>query len=373
MGIVLGIELDKLPATAQKVLSAGAPPAVRMMAAKGIVPGLKPGEIVTVIAVLSENEDPRVAEAASGTLAQLAPPLLNGALSADLDPGVITKLCPHYAENADFVGRILRMPRLGLQALELLAELATESIGELIATNEELMLQSPTVIEKLYMNKRVRMSTADRLLELAVRNNLELGIPAFKEAAQAIKNELIMEAGPEPTPDDQLFVAVDQIAEQVQVASEKEEDTHEVSEEGEEQVREKFVPLYAQIANMTPTQKIRRAQVGNAVERMLLVRDSNRLVAVAAVKRMQENEATIVSMSRQVIDDVLKEIARSPEFKGNYQIKLNLVMNPRTPLTFAMRLIPMLRESDLRQLARSKNIAGSVAQSIRNQLERKRR
>jgi hypothetical protein len=368
---MLGIELDKLPPNAQKVLSAGAPPAIRMMAAKGIIPGLKPGEVVTVIAVLSENEDPRVAQAASATLAALAPPLLNGALSADLDPGVIVKLAPHYATNSDFVSRVLRMPRVSVAALELLAESADESIGELIATNEELMLANPTVIEKLYMNKRVRMSTADRLLELAVRNGIELGIPAFKEAAQAITNELIMEPAPDPTPDDVLFVQVDQIA--AQTAADGEVETHEVDDEGEERLREKFLPLYAQIAGMTTSQKIRRAQVGNSVERMLLVRDSNRLVAVASVKRMSESEAVLVSMSRQVIQDVLNEIARSPEFKGSYPIKLNLVMNPRTPLTFAMRLIPHLREHDLRQLGRSKNIAGAVAQAIRNQLERKRR
>jgi len=209
---MLGVEIEKLPATAQKVLAAGAPPAVRMMAAKGIIPGLKPGEIVTVIALLSENEDPRVAQAANDTLAKLAPPLLSGALGADLDAGVIAKLCPHHADNADFVGRILRMPRVGAQALQLLAEKASESIGELIATNEELMLHNPTVIEKLYLNKHVRMSTADRLLELAVRNGIELGIPAFKEAAQAIKNELIAEPAAEPTPDDVLFATTNQIA-----------------------------------------------------------------------------------------------------------------------------------------------------------------
>ena len=53
-------------------------------------------------------------------------------------------------------------------------------------------------IEKLYMNKSVRMSTADRLIELAVRNGLTLGIPAFKEAAEAIKETLITEPTDEP-------------------------------------------------------------------------------------------------------------------------------------------------------------------------------
>ena len=55
------------------------------------------------------------------------------------------------------------------------------------------------------MNKATRMSTADRVLELAVRNKIKLeGIPAFKEAAAAIANELIPEPSPEPTFSDVL-------------------------------------------------------------------------------------------------------------------------------------------------------------------------
>ncbi len=368
---MLDIDVAKLPGNAQKILSDGTPPLAKMMAAKGVVPGLRPGDLVTLVAALSENADAKVAEAATETLSKLPPPVLNGALGADLEGAVIVKLAPHYAEQAEVVERLLRMPRIGREALEVLAERANERIGELIATNEELMLHNPTVIEKLYLNKRVRMSTADRLLELAVRNGLELGIPAFAEAAAAIKNELIAEPSQEPTPDDVLFAQATETSEQTVVTGE--EDTHEVDDEGEEHLRQKFLPLYAQIAAMTPSQRIRRAQVGNAADRMLLVRDQNRLVATAAVKRMTESEAVMVSMSRNVIENVLNEIGRNPEFKRNYQIKLNLVMNPRTSLSFAMRFISHLRENDLRSLSRSKNIPGAVAQAIRNQLERKRR
>ena len=63
------------------------------------------------------------------------------------------------------------------------------------------MLEHPPIIESLYMNKATRMSTADRIIELAVRHKLELtGIPAYKEVAIAIGQELIAEASPEPTP-----------------------------------------------------------------------------------------------------------------------------------------------------------------------------
>jgi hypothetical protein len=221
------------------------------------------------------------------------------------------------------------------------------------------------------MNKRVRMSTADRLIELAVRNDVEVGIPAYKEAAQAIKNELIAEPSEEPTYDDQVFAKAERLA--TQAALGEDEDTHEIDDEGEERVREKFVPLYAIIGQLTVTQKIRKAMLGTAAERLLLVRDSNRLVAAAAVKSpmMRDNEAVQISASRSVSEEVLRTIAQKNEFIRNYQVKLNLVGNPRTPFAFSSRFVQHLREGDVKALAKSKNVRGDIAQAAKQHLLRK--
>lgn len=365
------IELDKLGPSAQKVLSEGAPLPAQMMAAKGVVPGAKPHEIVIVIAVLATRTDEKLREAAFGTLAKLPPPILNGALTADLPGSVITQLASPYAGNHEVIEKLLRLPRITGEALEILAGAADERAGELIATNEELMLKHPVVIEKLYMNKRVRMSTADRLIELCVRNNIELSIPAFKEAALAIKNELIAEPSEEPTFDDVLFRETQEVAENLGLRDD--EDTHEVDEEGEEKVKEAAKPLYARMAEMTVSQRIRCATLGTAAERLLCVRDSNRLVAAAAAKSplLKEPEAVQISASRVVSEDVLRILALNKDFVRNYQIKLNLVSNPRTPFTFSSRLVPMLRESELKMLAKSKNVSGAIVTAVKQQLAKK--
>ena len=365
-------ELANLPAPAQRVLSKDAPAPVKLMAARGVIPGAKPGDIVTVVSVLAASDDAKLAEVARSTLSKLPAPILQGALTADLPEGVIAELARAYPNQHEIVTALLRMPRIGTAALEAMADAADERCGEIIATNEELMLKSPTVIEKLYMNKRVRMSTADRLVELAVRHNLELAIPAFAEAAAAIKNELILEAAEEPYFDDVLFNEATELGEKLKI-DEQNPDTHEVDEEGEEKPKKEVVPLYAKLAQMTVSQKIRAATLGSAGERLILVRDPNRLVATAAVKSplMRENEAVQISASRTVSDDVLRQIALNREFTRSYQVRINLVMNPRTPLTFATRFVPHLRDSDLRVLSKSKNISQSIAQLVRQQLSRK--
>ena len=73
-----------------------------------------------------------------------------------------------------------------------------------------------------------------------------------------------------------------------------------------------------------------------------------------------------------MIDDVLRIIANNRDFTRNYQVKLNLVNNPRTPFTFSSRLVPLLRDNDLRALDRSKNVPSAVKTAVKQQLMRKK-
>jgi hypothetical protein len=368
------VAVESLSAMVRKVLDPASPAPMRQMAAKGIVPGLKPGDALTVVALLSESADEAIASAARATLDKLPAPLLNGALAGDLPPGVLALLAPRYATNAAVMEKVLAHPAIPPEAVAEVAGAASEAVSELVATNEQRLLAHPAIIEKLYMNKATRMSTADRVLELAVRNKIELkGIPAYKEAAVAIGQELVAEPTPEPTPDDVLFRETEEAADQARVDASL-EDTHRLDEEtGEEVVEEKFLPLHAQLAQMTNSQKIRRAMLGTAAERLILVRDANRLVAQAAVKSpgLQENEVVRISASRNVSEDVLRVIALDREWTRSHQIKVNLVHNPRTPFAFAAKLLPHLREHELKGLAKSKNVSGAVAQAARQQLSRR--
>jgi hypothetical protein len=365
------IDTSGLPAPALRMLAPGAPAPLKLMAARGIAPGLKPEVIVTLVCAFTLDPDPALAQTARETLEKLPSPVLQGALATELQGTVLELLAEVQHGDTTIVSRLLGAANITSHALEIVAAKANESIGELIAASDSVLLRFPRVIETLYMNRRVRMSTADRLVDLAVRNKIELKIPAFKQAAAAIANQLIPEPTDERTFDDELFQKAEELAQQIEIADD--EDTHETNEKGEEELTEKFLPLYAQIAQMTISQKIRRATLGNGAERMLLVRDSNRLVATAAATSplMNESEAARIASSRNVIEDVLRIIAQNRDFTRNYQVKLNLVGNPRTPFSFSARLIPLLRDNDLRSLSKSKNVPSAISTAVRQQLSRK--
>ena len=345
---------------------------MKMLAAKGIVPGCPAADALAVVVLLADSTISEVRAQALSTLDNLPKPLLDGALGGQVHARVLLALAATHGNDLEVLPRLLGMASMIEEALCLLADRATEPAGEIIATNEALMLRFPGAIEKLYMNKRVRMSTADRLIELAVRNDLDLDFPAFRLAAQAIANQLIPEPTEEPTFDDQLFVETDEVAESLAIDP-RVEDVVDEDEEGQEQVKEKFTPLFQQLQEMTISQRIRTATLGNATARLFLVRDPNRLVAEAAVRspRLTESEAAQIAASRAVTEDVLRIVASSRDLTRSYQVKLNLITNPRTPFTFSSRLLPHLRENDLRGLARSKNVPGAIVRAAKQQLSRK--
>ena len=366
------MDVSALSPQAQKILSAPLP--LRQMAAKGIAPGLRPSDAIAVVVFIADGDDEALSKLAKQTLQAIPTPLLNGALVPELEPWVLHRVALGFARDANVIERILRLPQLAAETVSGLAELASEAVAELLAVNEERLLAHPAIIEKLYMNEFTRMSTADRILELAVRHKLDLpGIPAYKEAAQAILSELIIEPQQEMTPDDLLFIETHFVATQTNLNPEQ-EDTFKLDEvSGEEIVEDRFLPLYAQLTKLTVTQKIRRAMLGTAAERLLLVRDKNKLVAVAAVRspKIQENEVIRITASRTVPDEVLRVISLDRSWTKSHQIKLNLVQNPRTPFVFAAKLVPHLREHELKALAKSKNVTGAISNAARQQLNRK--
>lgn len=363
-----------LPAPAQRLLDPKAPGPLRQMAARGIAPGLKPAEALTVVALLAESSDPALAKLAGETLGKLPAPLLQGALGPELPAGVLDALALSYLGDLATMERMLRLPQIAPETVASVAERCGEAVAELVATNEERMLAHPAIIEKLYLNKHTRMSTANRALELAVRNKVVIeGIPAYEEAAAALADELIPEASEEPTFGDVLFKEATELGAAL-AAEAAQADTHDFDQEtGEDKLKGKFQPVHARISEMSMAEKIRTAMVGSASERALLVRDSNKVVARAAVKspQIQENEAVRISAMRNVSDEVLMEISRSPKWKSSYQIKLNLVQNPRTPMHVATKLIPYLFEHDVKALAKSKNVTGPIATAAKQQLQRK--
>lgn len=364
------LDPTKLSPAAQKALGAG--PA-RMMAARGMVP-LPPADQISVLYQLSLDADPSLASAAKATALGLPDKMLAGALAdAKLDPRVIDLFARLVGEKASAFDAIVENAAVADATIAALAERGGPREVDRIAANEQRLLRHPEIISAMYMNRAARMSTVDRVVELAVRNNVRVpGLAAWDEIARALQHEkptasaevdtLFTIAADAALEDDSLLTKgdIDRIADEKQEA------------QFEQAIAEKTKDV--PINELSVPAKIRLATLGNAFQRGALIRDPLRVVYMATIKSpaVTEFEAQNYSGNANLPDDVLRYIATKREWTKLYGTKFALCKNPKTPITEAMRLMPFLREKDLTILTKSKGVASAVVAQARKLLMQRR-
>jgi len=125
--------------------------------------------------------------------------------------------------------------------------------------------------------------------------------------------------------------------------------------------------LYAQILTMKVGQKIKLALRGNHDARMILIRDTNKLIRrfVLLNPRISDNEIIGIAKNKSADDELIRMVTERREWMRNYQVRLGLATNPKTALPVALRQIPTLDERDVRNIAKSKNVPQAVAAHAR--------
>jgi len=131
--------------------------------------------------------------------------------------------------------------------------------------------------------------------------------------------------------------------------------------------------LYAQIVTMTVAQKVKLALRGNQDARLILIRDTNKLIrrCVLHNPRLTDAEVVAIAANRSSDDESLRYIAGKREWARNYEVRRALALNPKTPLILALRFVATLVERELRMIARSKNVPEAVAAQARRLLQQR--
>jgi hypothetical protein len=121
--------------------------------------------------------------------------------------------------------------------------------------------------------------------------------------------------------------------------------------------------LLLRLPEMSVAERIKLALHGNREARVLLLRDPNRMIRrfVLQNPRISDEEIIALTKNRSADDELLRAVADNREWTANYQVRLSLVENPKTPLVIALRLLGSLHGRDIRQLAKSKNVSANVA------------
>jgi hypothetical protein len=352
--VPLPLPAEQIPPSIRKFCDPAAPAAARNMAARGMVP-IKGAEQVMLLLQLSADPDAALAKTARESLEKLPEGVLLPATESALSPSFLDRLAELFPERDEVLERLVSNAALETGSLAWVAARCSERVSERIAVNEQRLLTAPLVIEALYKNKNTRMSTADRLVELAARNGVVLDLPTFEAHVAAIKGQLIAEPTEEPLPSDLEFAtALHEDDDNPEVVSSSDDEAA-----VEEEVKEQYLPLMMRIRNMTSSEKLRLCMVGNAAARAFLVRDKNKTVAYSAVSSpsMQETEVVPIVRSKEVGEEILRYIGNKREWTRSHEVKRGLVFNPKTPVGISLRFIGHLRDDELKALSRSRNVA----------------
>ncbi len=360
------LDVGQLSPAAQKALGPG--PA-KMMAARGMAP-LPPGEQITVLYQIALDADAKLAESAKATAAGLPEKLLAGALGdAKVDPRVLDFFAQIAGDKPAAFDALADNPAVADATIAALAGKVGSREVDRLAANEQRLLRHPEIISAMYLNKHARMSTVDRAIELAVRNNVRVpNLMAWDEIARALQAESV---APSVEGDTLFSIAADATSGDDSPITQG--DADQASDgAGQENFLEttKNVP----IEKLSMPAKIRLATLGNGFARATLVRDPNRLVQMAAIKSpaVTEFEAANYASNQNLSDDVIRYIASKREWTKLYGTKYSLCRNPKTPIPEAMRLLPFLREKDLTNLSKSKGVPSAVVAQARKLLMQRR-
>jgi hypothetical protein len=351
------LPLETLPKPLHKHADGASPLPLRMMGAKGLVPAVAPVDLVTLLFVLSFDADPTVQETANRTAEGLPDKIWSVALRSEgLRPPVLDWLADRFGGKEAALELVLLNPSTSDETVARLAATVSQRLSDIVRQNELRLLRHDPIIRGLCQNPNALASAIDGACDFCVRNGLTLlDVPQLVEAHKRIHG---VDPQAVATAQETAAALMAEYASELAQEGGPEGPPHAESDEESQ----KKLTITQRVMKMSVSEKIKLATLGNKEARTLLLRDSNKLVCMAAATspRITDGEIIGLANSRTCNAEVLRYIYDNREFLRTYAIKISLVKNPKVPLPTALKLLVTLQEKDIKELARDRNVPQTV-------------
>lgn len=260
-------------------------------------------------------------------------------------------------------------PSSPVPAMTILAALGNTAVIELVLTNEELLLRKPGLLEKMMFNPALGQTHRGRLLDLLAR------AAKLAEEAAAVAEAAGVEQALEEEEKEEEEETIEDLAALLEVDVGELLSASEIlgAEELEDSDDPKIRSAFQRIVAMNPAQKAVLAMKGGREERTILIRDSNRVVAIGVLKngRITDTEIEAIAKMRNVTNDVLRLLGTTRQWVKNYAVVQALVNNPKTPQTVSTNFIGRLITKDLQALIKSRDVPDLLRRMARKTFEQR--
>ena len=372
-----------------------APRPAQVAAARGVLP-LPEADLLEVLVTFARSDDGELAEYAAATLRAQDERMLSGALRSSSVP---VSALVYFAESPDANPKaqeaILQNPRTPSESIVRLArETKSGQVLELLSLNQQLLIESPAILEAILGNSN-RTAEADRRASETKREFFEkergsqqiaseLRAQGKEAAAEFIENSDFGKDmdGIGMDIDDALFLASmiessDADTDDTWMGLEYIEEYYEESDADRQAIVDKIlgemkiegmdlpserISILNRIMKMGMKDRVKLAMKGDREARNILIRDPNRIVAQAVIQnpRITEQEIEKIAAMRSVPEDILRKVANDRQWARSYAVVHNLARNPRTPIANTMNILSRLQLKDLSALSKNKNISDAV-------------
>lgn len=323
--------------------------------ARGFLP-LPQAELIPVLSFLANQPDPGLSSMAHTSLAEIPSRIVHGFASDERATPDHLGLLMRASQDPVILEALIRNRSVTDEAVAELARRADAAMQEIVVINQARILRAPQILDALLENPHLSGEARRRALE--TREEFFEKKARIEAARMVDEDEADLELPDDPIAD--------------LLAKAKEEDAMQVAQRPPEippsELQDpKKQSIFTKILLMSISEKVQLAYKGGKTERMILVRDHNRLICSAVMRnpRMSEMEIESVAGMRSVEDEVLRLIGMRRDWVSKYNIAHILVRNPKTPIGVVLPIINRLTLRDLKSLKDDRNVSEVVRTSAR--------
>ncbi len=259
-------------------------------------------------------------------------------------------------------------------------EIMIEIINNNIIPNDFLAIiasQGSNEVLEVLISNEIRVIAFPELIDFIKGNSKASGYVISK--LQVLYDYYLKQESQEISPQEVLsdkknFEKVQSEVKKIEEDSQEEEEKEtQTKEEIEEEKEEELVEAVKQINRLSVPEKIKKALTGSKTDRMILIRDNNKMVSLSVIEspKLSSDEVVAIARNKSLPTEIIAKIAQNRYFTKNYIVMHELIQNPKTPLQIALGFLNSLHERDLRQLSRDKNANPPIRKMAINMINKK--
>lgn len=356
----------------------GVPLQVRQSAARGVLP-VGHEELLAILIYLQNDAETEVCQNARKTLEnEYSEDLLKTILESPTAPAEILEYFGSFPFRSETLLEVVIQNKATPDStIASIAEKVDARHIDLILVNLMRLLRSPFILEALERNSLATPDITRRLGEIREeffekRNNF---IPIHRTRAEekAIQAQIEEEEALESVAmkEDASFTYSEEIRPGEDAASLTIES---LADDGyvsfEEMPEEERLSTIQKIARMSVAERVQTALKGSREERIILIRDSNRIVSSSVLEspKLTDSEVEAISLMKNVSEEILRLVGTKREFAKSYTVIHNLVRNSRTPVATSLGMLNRILTNDLRALSRNRNVPEVIRKAAQRQV-----